>query len=394
MNFNITETLIKSTLFAALFALLTACGGESSGGVGYQKDDLPPIANATAIGLGKSQSTTTKSFTARGKSEILLTGKDSFSDYAPIQDYSWEQTGTGPAVEFIERTNTTVLFNAPNVGVDTDLNFQLTITDANGNTDTDELTITIIAVDDAGRFLTDPSNPDKQLSIVAALRGGETTGTSSQPFTLQVITSAHWLNRLGEMDQLVLKTETISDSFDSNFSPAVDYDPLTETANPTLVIELHSLDLDDINKNFETLDRDRRLEPYEAGSAYLDIQIKIVDKPSVDFELIALNISGDDSIDISDVSALANETSLGANAALASLLTKPTVRTKINGKTLTNSTKTSAASNGALLQTWNGELTATLLTTNVLAALGIGKQYFCQQLLCFDRSPRTVFDFK
>ena len=371
MNFNTTETLIKLTVFAVLFVLLTACGGESSGGVGYQEDDLPPVANATAIGLGKSQSTTTKSFKARGKSEILLTGKDSFSDYAPIQDYSWEQTGTGPSVEFIERTNTTVLFNAPNVGVDTELNFQLTITDANGKTDTDELSITIIAVDDAGRFLTDPSTPDKQLSIVAALRGGETTGDSSQPFTLEVITTAHWLNRLGEMDQLVLKTETIIDAFDRNFSPEPDYDPLSESANPTVVIELYPLDLDDINKNFETVDRDRRLETYEAGSAYLDIQIKVVEKPSVDFELIALNISGDDSIDISNISALANETSLGANAALASLLTKPTIRTKINGKTLTNSTKTSVASNGALLQTWNGELTATLLTTNVLAALGI-----------------------
>lgn len=371
MNFNTTENLMKSTVFFALFALLTACGGESSGGVGYQKDNLPPVANATVIGLGKSQSTTTKSFAARGKTEILLTGKDSYSDYAPIQDYAWEQTGTGPSVELIERTNTTVLFNAPNVGVDTELSFQLTITDANGKTDTDELSITIIAVDDAGRFLTDPSTPDKQLSIVAALRGGETTGDSSQPFTLEVTTTAHWKNRLGEMDQLVLRTDTISDAFDSNFSPALNYDPLTESANPTVVIELYPLDLDDINKNFETADRDRRLEAYEAGSAYLDILIKVVEKPSVDFELIALNVSGDDSIDVSDIAALANETSLGANAALASLLTKPTIRTKINGKTLTKATKSSAASNGALLQTWNGELTATLLTTNVLGALGI-----------------------
>ncbi|WP_339719025.1 hypothetical protein [uncultured Paraglaciecola sp.] len=372
MNFNAADTLVKSTIFALLFAFLTACGGESSGGVGYQKDDLPPVANATAIGLGKSQSTTTKSFSARGKSEIVLTGKDSYSDYAPIQHYSWQQTGTGPTVEFIERTNTTVMFNAPNVGVDTELNFQLTITDANGKTDTDELSITIIAVDDAERFLTDPSAPEQQLSIVAALRGGETTGNSSQPFTLEVITTAHWLNRRGEMDQLVIKTDTISDAFESNFSPELDYDPLTEPANPTVVIELYPLDLDDINKHFETVERDRRLEPYEAGSAYLDIQIKIVEKTSVDFELIALNISGDDSIDISESSVLANETSFGANAALASLLTKPTIRSKINAKTLSKSTKRSAAKNGALLQTWNGELTATLLTTNVLAALGLG----------------------
>ena len=371
MNFNTTETLIKSTIFFALFALLTACGDESIGGVGYQKDDLPPVANATAIGLGKSQSITSKSFIARGKSEILLTGKNSYSDYAPIQHYSWQQAGSGPTIEFIERTNTAVMFNAPNVAVDTELNFQLTITDANGKTDTDELSITIIAVDDAERFLIDPSTPDKQLSIVAALRGGETTGNSSQPFTLEVNTTAHWLNRRGEMDELVIKTETISDSFDSNFSPEVDYDPLTEPANPTVVIELYSLDLDDINKNFETVDRDRRLEPYEAGSAYLDIQIKIVEKTSIEFELIALNISGDDSIDILDINAFENETSLGANTALASLLTKPTIRTKISGKTLSKATKISAAKNGALLQTWNGELSATLLTTNVLAALGL-----------------------
>lgn len=369
MNFNLTETVKKSSILALFLVLLTACGGESREGVGYQKDDLPPVAKATAIGLGKSQSTSTNSYTARSNSDVVITGKDSFSDYAPIQEYSWEQTGSGPAVTFIERTNTTVLFTAPNVGVETELNFLLTITDANGKTDTDELSITIIAVDDLGHFLSDPATPDKQLSIIAALRGGETTGNSSQPFSLEVITTAHWKNRLGVMDQLVIKTETISDSFDSNFSPAIGYDPLTDPANPIVVVELFPLDLDDINKNFETVDRDRRLEAYEAGSAYLDIQINVVEKPSVDFELIALSITGASAIDIPDVVTLANKTLTGANAGISSLLTKPTIRSRINGKTLTK--KASAAKNGALLQTWNGELTATLLTTNVLATLGL-----------------------
>ncbi|MFT5577997.1 MAG: fibronectin type 3 domain-containing protein [Paraglaciecola psychrophila] len=372
MNFNNVENLLKTTLTALCFTLLTACGGGGGGGggVGYQDDDLPPVANASVLALGNSLSTTKKSFAARSNTEIVITGKDSLSDYAPIQEYVWQQTGSGPSVELIERTNSAVLFTAPNVGVDTELNFLLTITDANGKTDTDELAITIIAVDDAGRFLSDPRSPDRQLSLVAALRGGETTGSSSHSFTLEVITTAHWRNRLGEMDQLVVKTETISDSFASNFSPAINYDPLAEPANPILVIELYPLDLDDINHNFETVDRDRRLEVYEAGSAYLEIQITIVDSPSIDFELIALNISGD-SINSTDIVALANETFSGASAALPSAVTKSLTRTKINGKRLTGPVNASTADNGALLQTWNSELSATLLTNNVLAALGL-----------------------
>jgi len=371
MNFSKFEALLKSWLAVAVFSLLTACGGGGGGDdVGYQDDDLPPVARADAIGLGKSLSTTTKSYTARANSDVVITGKDSFSEYAPILDFSWQQTGSGPSVELIERTTNAVLFTAPNVGVDTELNFLLTITDANGKTDTDELTITIMAVDDAGHFLSDPSSPDKKLSLVAALRGGETTGSSGQSFTLEVITTAHWRNRLGEMDQLAIKTETISSSFDSNFSPAPNYDPLTEPANPTVVIELYPLDLDDINHNFETADRDRRLDVYEAGSAYLDIQINIVDSPSVDFELIALNISGD-SIDGSDIVALANGTLLADNMALSSRVTKPLTRTKIDGRRLSNPVNASPASNGALLQTWNDEYSATLLTNNVLAALGL-----------------------
>ncbi|MFT5692925.1 MAG: hypothetical protein ACI92E_002261, partial [Oceanicoccus sp.] len=241
MNFNNTETLLKSTAAAVFFAFLTACGGGGSGGgdVGYQDDDLPPVANAAVIGLGESVSTSTKSFAVRANSEVVLTGKDSFSEYAPILKYLWKQTGSGPSVKLIERTTNAVLFTVPNVGVDTELNFQLTVTDANGKTDTDELSIAIKAVNDAGHFLSDPSSPDKQLSILAALQGGETTGSSSQPFELEVITTAHWRNRLGEMDQLVVKTETISSAFDSNFSPALNYDPLTESANPTVVIELY-----------------------------------------------------------------------------------------------------------------------------------------------------------
>lgn len=371
MNFNNAETLLKSTAVAVFFTILTACGGGSGGGdVGYQEDDRPPVASAAALGLGKSQSTTTKSFAARANSDVVITGKDSYSEYAPILKFSWEQTGSGPEVELIERTTNAVLFTAPNVGVDTELNFQLTVTDANGKTDTDALAITVIAVNDAGHFLSDPSSPDKKLNLLAALQGGETTGNSNQPFELEVITTAHWRNRLGEMDQLVVKTQTINSSFDSNFSPALNYDPLTEPANPTVVIELYPLDLDDINHNFETVDRDRRLEVYEAGSAYLDIRINVVDSPSVDFELIALNISGE-SIDGADIVALADEALVTNNNAAPIRVTKSFTRSKINAKKLTNPINASVASNGALLQTWNGELSATLLTNNVLAALGL-----------------------
>ncbi len=61
-----------------------------------------------------------------------------------ITAFAWTQT-TGPAVTLNGADTAVLSFNAPVTGVDTDLTFQLTVTDDAGLTATEEVTVTVLA---------------------------------------------------------------------------------------------------------------------------------------------------------------------------------------------------------------------------------------------------------
>ena len=354
------DRALQRFALCAITATAIGCGSGGGSDVGYQDEKTPPIASAVALGLGAGDGTPT-TYQARANSEITLSGKDSDSVNAPILESEWQQTA-GPTVTLIDRAANSVIFNSPNVASATILSFELTVTDANGVVDTDQLNVEVAPVGDADRFLSDPATPDRILYLLAALQGGASTGDSSQSFTLQVNTIAHWQNRLGTMDQTVVQQDTLEGKFDANFNPAVNYNPFDDARNPTLELDIHRLDVDDINQNFQTSDRDRRLEMYNIASAYLEVQIEVVAGSELAFELLATTVSGTQidgaALDPSDVNARPVAASKAKRVTVkASAITAPADR--------------SAATNGALLQTWNDEFNATLLTNNVLSALGL-----------------------
>lgn len=110
---------VRILFLSFIVSVLCSCGG-SVGDAGYQDDDLPPVADAGAIGLGNSLSSTEKRFSTRANSEVVLTGKDSDSDYAPILSFDWTQI-EGDTVTLTERSSNAVAFNAPSVQVVTTL---------------------------------------------------------------------------------------------------------------------------------------------------------------------------------------------------------------------------------------------------------------------------------
>jgi hypothetical protein len=361
------SAMFRTLALASSIALLSACGGGGGSDVGSQNDETPPVASAAVVGLGQSLSTTNKTFQSRSNSQVVLTGKDSDSLVAPILDFNWQQTG-GPTVTLVERTSNSVAFDTPDAATDSTLTFELTVTDANGNTDTDEITIEVSSISDADRFLADPRVPANKLTLLAALAGGESTGASSQAFTVEVVTIAHWRNQDGEMDELAVNTQIVDGVFPANFSPNVGYAALTEPRNPLVEIDLIRLDADEINKNFEDTDRQRRLESYEIPTAYLEIQISITSAPAINFELFALNNLETDTINGNDIEGSAN----GVAEILTTVhKTLPmTDRTRIDADKMDRVSAT-AASNGAIIQTSTGLMSTSLLTTNVLNELGL-----------------------
>lgn len=336
------RTFSLSLVMPLLLSLLSACGG-SVGDAGYQDDDLPPVANAGVIGLGSSISTTQKRFATRANSEVVLTGKDSDSDYAPILSFDWVQI-EGSTVTLIERSSNAVAFNTPSVQVTTTFGFRLTVTDADGKTDTDTVYIDVNPGDDADRFLTDPRVPADELTLVAALRGGEVIGNSSVPFSIDVVTTAHWRNRLGVMDQISVNTQTINSQFPANFSPALNYNGLVDPKNPLLIIKLIRLDADDVNQHFEDENRERRLDAHELPNAYVDFQFTINLSPSVDFELFALT-----------------QDSLGADSSLRQIIHSSNV----------DDNSMVAPANNAFLQSWESAESVIFLTSLVRNELGL-----------------------
>ncbi|WP_019529440.1 fibronectin type III domain-containing protein [Dasania marina] len=341
----IIKFLPLAKLFLVSWALmLSACGSGGGSGVGYQDDDLPPTANAEALGIPKVSNAPTKNYQTRSNSEVVLTGKDSDSDYAPILSFKWEQT-EGPAVQLIERTASAVAFNTPASANKDTLGFKLTVTDANGTTASDEVFVDVIAVDDAGQLLEDPATPKSKLLLLAALREAEDTGANTRPFTVTVKTIAHWRNRLGKMDQMVVNTQRIAGLFPANFNPAASYNPLADPRNPLLTVDLVRFDADDINQHFEKNNRDRRVEAYEIPNAYLKLKITISSPAVVDFELLAMdNSPAATNVDTRQIIAInAIGTTIGAVA----------------------------AANGALLQTWTSASAVELSTTNVRRQLGL-----------------------
>ena len=326
---------------------LSACGSAGKDGGGYQDDDSPPVASAQVIGLGLPVDGEDNTYNARANTEVQLTGKSSAGSTAPVLSYVWQQTdSSGYTVDLIERTSNAVAFDTPNVASETTLSFLLTITDANNNTDTSTVSVNVEPVGDVDHFLVPPGINNKTFDVLAALQEGTGTGDTEQAFTLTLTTTVHWRNKAGDMDELLVGTEIINSTFPASFDAPIDYNPLLDPRNPKLTFPIPTLDADDINKNFETSDRQRRLESYELDSVYAELQIVVSSNAGASFELIALDSNGDQ-IELADL--------LFASKSAQRLAQY----------------SSGTAKQRSIIQTWNDESTVLLSVTNLRAQLGL-----------------------
>lgn len=120
---------LLSVLLAVGFSSLIACGG--GGGDDPEPENSAPNARVMAnfdVFIGDS---------------VSLSGTQSSDSDGSIASYAWAQTAGTPAVTIENADTATASFIAPDVATDTELTFQLTVTDNEGATDTATLIVSV-----------------------------------------------------------------------------------------------------------------------------------------------------------------------------------------------------------------------------------------------------------
>ncbi len=120
---------LLSVLIAIGLTTMMACGG--GGGDDPEPENQAPTARVAAdfgVFIGDS---------------VTLTGTQSSDSDGSITSYTWAQTAGTPTVTLENSDTATASFVAPEVAADTDLSFQLTVTDNEGATDTATVVVSV-----------------------------------------------------------------------------------------------------------------------------------------------------------------------------------------------------------------------------------------------------------
>lgn len=279
-------------LMLAVILTLVGCGGGKQG-AGYQHDSQP-IAKASVLDAGYGDD----AFTVRSGTDILLSGKDSDGIDDPILNFKWTVISSSTTAYsltqlqsmLVERTSNTKLFRVPTVTEPTQVVFELSIRDADGKDSTDTVAINIVPVGDTDTYLLQGAVGNNlynqyELVVALALEPGEVTASD---FEVLVETLVEWQPRTAHADcsygkagnfcQMLTKTQTISGTWPAGltYAQVVAQDPVTATFNPHFYITVPQLDLNEINKHFETANRDKRLELHRAESAQVKQRFSFV----------------------------------------------------------------------------------------------------------------------
>ncbi|MFV1873546.1 MAG: fibronectin type III domain-containing protein [Oleiphilus sp.] len=290
------ENLCRMLCFSFFILLITACSDISD--VGGQSD-AKPQASASILGA-QALSSPSDTVQVRSGTDVLLSGKDSDGVDDPLLEFTWAQTDNSAyRVNLIERSRNARVFTAPNVTVPTELIFQLTVTDGDGVTAKDSVNVLVIPVADVDGFLMHPDTALSSLTLLAAPEEGELTGSVDEAFEVQADFILHWRNRNDVYDSMSIGSETRSSIFPMNYRAT---DQVTDLENPRLTFSIPQIKIDDINRHFETEQRERRLELYEIDSAFIEIQLTLVPlTTTVDFKLYAFD--GSELIVASDITS-------------------------------------------------------------------------------------------
>jgi hypothetical protein len=309
-KFNATPRLLTRLMQMTLYS--TLCLGAGCSDVGGQADPKP---SAVASILGASSATTDVS--VRSGADVVVSGKDSDGIDDPILDFDIQAISVSGDSEItveminallIERNLNTKVFSAPSVTVETVVQFEVVVTDADGVSASDTTSVTILAVGDSDTFLTQAavSNSDigrYELVVALDLDPDEVTASS---FGVLIETVVQWKPRVAHTDcvlgdsldrcELVVDTQTITGDWQTGLtaSDVAAEDAADAPFNPHFLIDMPAVDADTININYETTDREKRLELENVASANIYHRYSF-QAPDNNAKLLVLSRNGTDS---------------------------------------------------------------------------------------------------
>ncbi|NRB38801.1 MAG: hypothetical protein HRU20_10090 [Pseudomonadales bacterium] len=269
MNFNSV-----SVFFICLLVSLSACDNLSN--VDKQEDALP-IASATVIGavLSASNNESQKRYTVRAGSEVLLSGKDSEGVDDPLFQFNWRQTdNSGVVVQLIERSRNSRVFRVPDVTVSTQMIFELTVVDADGQEDSDTLSINIEPLSDNNRFLEFPLTTSNHYTVIPVLKQSYSATTVLQYSLIQSV----WVNYADRnsvdglanrpVDLMIAEAAVKTGEFPviSQMQGQTVQALKSNYLLPHISLRFPAVDIDDINKLYETENREKQLDLYALNS--------------------------------------------------------------------------------------------------------------------------------
>ncbi|HKE94898.1 MAG TPA: hypothetical protein VKB34_11365, partial [Povalibacter sp.] len=245
---------ISAAIVASVSLLAAACGGLSD--VGHQDNaKAPPTAVAAVLNQPFTRDANGKVSTrVRSGTQVFLSGKDSDGAVAPILRFVWQQTSVSQVnrVTMVTRNANTVSFAAPMVPQDTQLHFQLTVTDANGSTDTRDVDVTVIAIADSNHFLSYDLTTSQQLRLAAitsrdvspaelAAAGGQDVS-----FEITVRQLVDYTTPGVDGPYLPLSSKTLTGKWLASYGASHDCDAAVDSRNPLFQIDVPAVNLDDI----------------------------------------------------------------------------------------------------------------------------------------------------
>jgi mono/diheme cytochrome c family protein len=264
-------------VIVAALSLASCDSGSLGSNVGSQ-ESFPPVAEAVIVGHPNIGGGSNVSTSVRSGSEVTIAAGNSYGVDGPIVKFDWsaanaEAEALVAANELIVRNTFARSFTAPNIAVPTTYDFQLTVTDAEGDTDTATVSVTVEPAIDPDRFLQYLSQQDK----FRVVPGTSQAIAADLAFTVATSLRVTYEDRASASRTWSSEPQTRSGAWLATLGTA--RDPVF-FGNPSLLFDIPSLDLDDVNAAFVNLPaedpgRQQILDAYKLAAPTTIVEVVI-----------------------------------------------------------------------------------------------------------------------